>query len=94
MHAASHIHFYIHVCVCVCVCVRVCLYVIFLNMLPLIFFSLNVENVGECYKTLKDRICVDQSKNSTLQKLLLSLLLLLILRWISQKLIKVKFQPS
>ena len=33
----------------------------FLNMLPLIFFSLNIENVGECCKV--QRVCRPEKSN-------------------------------
>ena len=52
---------YAFVCVCVCVyfkknCCRIC--ITFLNILSLIFFSLNIENGGECCKA--QQVCVDQ----------------------------------
>ena len=56
MHLIQHISF-----VCVCVyfkknCCRIC--ITFLNILSLIFFSLNIENGGECCKA--QQVCVDQ----------------------------------
>ena len=56
-----------HMCIfCVCVCVYIYLkkkkllshFITFLNILSLIFFSLNIEYGGECCKA--QQVCVDQ----------------------------------
>ena len=52
----AHVHYFS--CVYIYIFFSCCVSITFLNMLPLIVFSLNIENVGECCKA--QQVCVDQ----------------------------------